>query len=124
GTHITWSPDPPRSAPAILNVLSPFATLAACSFRFDDTIQSWGRENLGPIVLVCRRLGNGRDLARVLLRLARRTLSRLVRCGLVRHEGAGAGARAGSGRGDIGRRGCAGAQRPGDRGADDAARQQ
>src|SRR5438876_8766209 len=118
------APDRTRSTRAILNVLSPFATLAAGSFRFDDTIQSWGRENPGPIELVCRRLGNGRDLARVLLRLARRTLSRLVRGGLVRHEGARAGARAGSGRGDIGRRGCAGGERACDHGTDDTARQQ
>src|SRR5437773_11569307 len=91
------APDGTRSTRAILNVLSPFATLAAGSFRFDDTIQSWGRENPGPIVLGCRRLGNGRDLARVLLRLPRRTVSRLDRGGRVRHEGRRSGARAGAG---------------------------
>src|ERR1700716_281741 len=117
-----WAPERTRSTRAILNVLSPVPTLAACSFRFDDTIQSRGRDDPGPIVLGKRRLGNGRDLARVLLRLPRRTLSRLVRRVFVRHKGAGSGARAGSRRGGSGRRGSAGAQRPGDGGADDTPR--
>src|ERR1700687_3993555 len=80
-----WAPERTRSTRAILNVLSPVPSFAAYSFRIDDTIQVRGRDDPGPFSCQAA-LGNGRHLARVLLRLARGTLAGLVRGGLIRHE--------------------------------------
>src|SRR2546428_13768353 len=100
-----WAPDRTRSTRAMLNVLSPTPVWGRDPFDLMTPYKLGAGIDPGPIVLVCRRLGNGRDLARALLRLPLRTLSRLVRRGLVGPESAGAGARAGSGRGDVSRLG-------------------
>src|ERR1700730_812674 len=124
-----WAPVRTRSTRAVLIVLSPVCSLAGDSFRFDDTIQGQGPGSPRPHLALKRSLGNGRELARVLLRLARRALAGLVRRVLVRHERARAGRR-GRGGGDrrragrAGGAGGAGAQWPSDRSADDTAGQQ
>src|SRR4029077_11289397 len=102
----------------------PFPVSHRIPFDLMTPYKSGAGNDPGPMIVITRRLGNRRDLARVILRLPRRTLVSLVRSVLVLYERAGACARRGSRRGDIGRRGRAGSQRPGDRGADDATRQQ
>src|ERR1700726_2630581 len=94
-----WAPERTRSTRAALNVLPPLPSFAACSFRFDDTIQVRGRDHPGPF-LGQMALGNGRPLARVLLRLSPGRLTGFLGRGLVRHERARA-----YGRGRGGRRG-------------------
>src|SRR4030081_917055 len=91
------APDRARSTRGILNVLSPTPVWRLDPFDLMTPYKLGAGTNPGPIVLANRRLGNSRDLAGVLLRLPRRTLSSLVRRGFVRHERAGARAPRGGG---------------------------
>src|SRR2546428_13402304 len=93
-----WAPDRTRSTRAMLNVLSPTPVWGRDPFDLMTPYKLGAGLDPGPLVLVCRRLGNGRALARVLLPLPRRTLSPLVRRRLGGHDRPAACARAGSGR--------------------------
>src|SRR5438105_3473981 len=88
-----WAPERTRSTRVLLIVLSPIVRIAPASFRFDDTLQSQGPGATRPHFALRRSLGNGRDLARVLLRLARSALTGFMRGVLVRHKRPRAGAR-------------------------------
>src|SRR6266566_815295 len=109
-----WAPARTRSTRVVVNVLSPVCSLAPDPFRFDDNTRVGAGITPAPVPLK-RTLGNGRDLARVLLRLPRRTFTGFVRGVFVGHELTRLCARRRGGRGGGRRRaGRAGRQRSGD----------